>query len=98
MLNKSRIWQVVLGSMPPTKKFVLFFGLLVRSLVLRHDGWAPATLNSTCTLPCGPGPGWVGGTLYRATRGLSVGVMTDCDPVTRDATASATATVVVSVA
>ena len=36
--------------------------------------------------------------LYRATRGLSVGVMTACDPDTREATASATTAVVVSVA
>src|SRR5260370_26352964 len=76
--------------MPATKKFVLLSGLLGSSLVLRHDGWSPATLNSTCTRPCGPGPGWVGGTLYRATRGLSVGVMTASVPVTRDLTTSET--------
>src|SRR5690348_8001811 len=74
--------------MPATKKFVLRPGRPGSSLVLRHDGLSPATANSTCTAPCGPGPGRVGGTLYRATSGFAVGVMTACEPVTGEFTGS----------
>src|SRR5580765_2155408 len=70
-LRTSRISYVVLGSMPATKKFVLFPGTTGSVLVFRHAGWSPATLNWTNTEPAE-----VGGALYRATRGLSVAVMT----------------------
>src|SRR3989442_3660841 len=82
-LRTSRISYVVLGSMPATKKFVLFPGTTGTVLVFLQDGESPATLNWTNTESAE-----VGGALYRATRGLSVGVMTGWEPVTRDATAS----------
>src|SRR6478609_5156506 len=92
-LRTSRISYVVLGSMPATKKFVLFPGTTGSVLVFLQDGESPATRNWTNTEPADEG-----GALYRATRGLSVGVMTAWDPVTRDATASDTTAEVVSVA
>src|SRR5260370_6040370 len=92
-LRTSRISYVVLGSMPATKKLVLFPGTTGSVLVFLQDGESPATLNWTNTEPAEEG-----GALYRATRGLSVGVMTAWDPVTRDATASTATTEVVSVA
>src|SRR5438034_7923417 len=92
-LSTSRIAYVVLGSMPATKKFVLFPGTTGSVLVFLQDGESLATLNWTNTEPAEEG-----GALYRATRGFSVGVMTACDPVTRDATASATTAEVVSAA
>src|SRR5438132_13300703 len=79
--------------MPATKKFVLFPGTTGSVLVVLQDGESPATLNWTNCVRAEEG-----GALYRATSGLSVGVMTACDPVTRDATASATTAEVVSVA
>src|SRR5712692_6635757 len=79
--------------MPATKKFVLFPGTTGSVLVFLQDGESPATLNWTNIEPAEEG-----GALYRATRGLSVGVMTATDPVTRDATASPITAVVVSVA
>src|SRR5207302_3114260 len=82
-LRTSRISYVVLGSMPATKKFVLFPGTTGCALVFLQDGESPATLNWTNTKPAEEG-----GALYRATRGLSVDVMTASDPVTREATAS----------
>jgi hypothetical protein len=82
-----------LGSIPATKKFVLFPGTTGSVLVFRQDGESPATLNWTNSVRAD-----VGGALYKATSGLSVGVMTASDPVTRDATASATTVELVSVA
>src|SRR3954468_696379 len=79
-LRTSRISYVVLGSMPATKKFVLFPGTTGSVLVFLQDGESPATLNCTNTEPAEEG-----GALYRATRGLSVGVMTAWDPLTREA-------------
>src|SRR5437660_43296 len=92
-LRTSRISYVVLGSMPATKKFVLFPGTAGSVLVFLQDGESLATLNWTNTEPAEEG-----GALYRATRGLSVGVMTAWDPVTRDATASTVTAEVVSAA
>src|SRR6266852_2257887 len=92
-LSTSRISYAVLGSMPATKKFVLFPGTTGSGLVFRQDGESPATLNWTNTVAADEG-----GTLYKATSGLSVGVTTGSDPVTRDATASAITAEVVSVA
>src|SRR5204863_5444611 len=92
-LSTSRISYVVLGSMSATKKFVLFPGTTGSVLVFLQDGESPATLNWTNTVRAEEG-----GALYRATRGLSVGVMTASDPVTRDTTASAITAEVVSVA
>src|SRR5213078_3118326 len=92
-LRTSRISYFVLGSMPATKKFVLLPGTTAIVLVFLQDGESPATLNWTNTEPAE-----VGGALYRATSGLSVGVITACDPVTRDATASTATAEVVSVA
>src|SRR5947208_7641715 len=92
-LRTSRISYVVLGSMPATKKFVLLPGTTAIVLVFLQDGESLATLNWTNTEPAE-----VGGALYRATRGLSVGVITAWDPVTRDATASTATAEVVSVA
>src|SRR5947208_6633324 len=92
-LRTSRISYVVLGSMPATKKFVLFPGTTGSVLVFLQDGESLATLNWTNTEPADEG-----GALYKATRGLSVGVMTASDPVTRDATASTATAEVVSVA
>src|SRR5207247_9989254 len=89
----ARISQGGLGSMPATKKFVLLPGTTGSVLVFLQDGESPATLNWTNTEPAE-----VGGALYRATSGLSVGVMTASDPVTRDTTASAITAEVVSVA
>src|SRR5258707_8529112 len=82
-LRTSRISYVVLGSMPATKKFVLFPGTTGSVLVFLQTEESPATrnwTNSDCAEEAGA--------LYRATRGLSVGVMTASDPVTRDAIAS----------
>src|SRR5438045_1403562 len=81
-LCTSRISYVVLRSMPATKKLVLFPGTTASVLVFLQDGESPATLNWTNTEPADEG-----GALYRATSGLSVGVMTASEPVTRDATA-----------
>src|SRR5437588_12509044 len=92
-LRTSRISYVVLGSMPATKKFVLFPGATGSVLVFLQDGESPATLNWTNSVRAEEG-----GALYRATRGLSVGVMTAWEPVTRDATASTATAAVVSVA
>jgi hypothetical protein len=92
-LRTSRISYVVLGSIPATKKFVLFPGATGRVLVFLQDGESPAILNWTNSVPAE-----VGGALYRATSGLSVGVMTAWDPVTREATASAATAEQVSVA
>src|SRR5262249_13566425 len=92
-LSTSRISYVVLGSMPATKRFVLFPGTTGSGSVFRQDGWSPATANWTKTVLAEEG-----GTLYKATRGLSVGVTTGCDPDTREATASVTTAEVVSVA
>src|ERR1700680_1626056 len=83
-LRTSRISYVVLGSMPATKKFVLFPGTTGSVLVFRQDGESPATLNWTNSVRAEDG-----GALYRATSGLSVGVITASKPVTREATASA---------
>ena len=52
--------------MPATKKFVLFPGTTARVSVFRQDGWSPATANWTNTVAADEG-----GTLYRATSGLS---------------------------
>src|SRR5260370_239201 len=46
-LNTARVLWVVWGSSPATKKFALLPGLLGSAWVPRHDGWSPATLNST---------------------------------------------------
>src|SRR5262245_7553335 len=70
-LSTSRISYVVLGSMPATKRFVLFPGTTGSGSVFRQDGWSPATANWTKTVLAEEG-----GTLYKATRGLSVGVTT----------------------
>src|SRR4051812_38540869 len=80
-LSTCRISYVVLGSMPATKKFVLFPGTTARASVFRQAGWSPATENWTKTVSAG-----VGATLYRATSGLGVGVTTSWVPVTREAT------------
>src|SRR5579884_1484935 len=71
--------------MPATKKLVLRAGSLGSSLVLCHAELAPAAANSTWTVPFGPG-----GTLYRATSGLAVGLTTGSSPVTRESTWSVT--------
>src|SRR5262249_42148632 len=92
-LNTCRIWYVVLASMPATKKLALFPGSTARVAVFRHAGWSPAAANCTNTVAAEDG-----GTLYRATSGLSVGVMTASDPVTREATESTAPAEVVSVA
>src|SRR5260370_15079757 len=84
-LRTSRISYVVLGSMPATKKFVLFPATTGSVLVFLQDGESLATLNSTNTEPAE-----VGGALYRATRGLSVAVITASDPPTLDLTPPAT--------
>src|SRR5258708_6447177 len=84
-LSTWRISYVVLGSIPATRKFSLFPVPQGSVLVLRQDGWSLATLNSTCSVPAEQG-----GALYRATRGLSIGVMTAWDPVTRELTTSET--------
>src|SRR6266849_6781909 len=81
-LNTCRIWYVVLGSIPATKKFVLSPGTTASVLVSRQDGLSPAWLNWTNTVPASKD----GGTLYRATRGLDVGLMTASEPVTREST------------
>src|SRR5262249_49530435 len=92
-LNTCRISYVVLGSMPATKKLVLFPGTMVRMSVFRHAGWSPATANWTKTVAADEG-----GTLYIATSGLRVGVTTACDPDTRGATSSTATAELVSVA
>src|SRR5262245_7548062 len=92
-LRTSRISYVVLGSMPATKKFVLFPGTTGSVLVFLQDEDSPATRNWTNSDRADEA-----GALYRATSGFSVGVMTASDPVTRDATASTAMAVVVSVA
>src|SRR3954451_9665599 len=74
-LNTCRISYVVLGSMPSTNTFVLLDGMTARVSVFRHAGWSPATANWTKTVAADDG-----GTLYRATRGLTVDVRTACDP------------------
>src|SRR6266705_296414 len=79
--------------MPATKKFVLFPGTTGSVLVFLQDGESPATLNWTNSVRAE-----VGGALYRATSGLSVGVMTASDPATREATPSVTTAEQVSVA
>src|SRR5262245_53050271 len=92
-LKTWRIWYVVFGSMPATRKLVLLPGTTARASVFRHAGRSPATANWTKTVAADEG-----GTLYRATRGLGVGVTTACAPVPREATSSVTTAEVVSVA
>src|SRR5262245_47774160 len=92
-LKTCRIWYVVFGSIPATKKLVLVPGTTGRMSVFRHAGWSPATANWTKTVSADEG-----GTLYKATRGLRVGVTTACDPDTREATVSTATAEVVSVA
>jgi hypothetical protein len=79
--------------MPAMKKFVLFPGVTARASVLRQDGWSPAGLNWTKVVAADDG-----GTLYKATSGLDVGVTAACDPDSRDATSSTATAVVVSAA
>src|SRR5215213_1837444 len=69
--------------MPAMKKFVLFPGTTARASVFRQDGSSPARLNCTNVVPADDG-----GTLYRATSGLAVGLTTACDPDSREATSS----------
>src|SRR5262245_18773783 len=79
--------------MPATKTLVLFPGSTTRTSVFRHAGWSPATANWTNTVSAEDG-----GTLYKATSGLRVGVTTACDPVTREATSSTNTAEVLSTA
>ena len=70
---------VVLGSMPATMKLVLSPGTMGSGAVVVQDGVEPSGLNSTyIELPA------EGGALYRATRGLDVGLITAPVPTTRD--------------
>jgi hypothetical protein len=70
---------VVLGSRPATRKLVLSPGTMGSGAVLSQDGLGPGGLNSTViVLPA------EGGALYRATRGLDVGLITAPVPTTRD--------------
>src|SRR4051812_29454116 len=92
-LKTCRISEVVLGSIPAMKPFVLSPGTTARVSVFRQAGWSPATANWMNTDSAEDG-----GTLYRATSGLAVGVTMASDPVTREATSSVTTAEVVSVA
>ncbi len=70
---------VVLGSMPATMKLVLCPGTMGSGAVLCQDRLGPCWLNWTyIELPA------EGGALYRATRGLDVGLITALVPTTRD--------------
>jgi len=75
----SLIRYVVLGSMPATRKLVLFPGTMGNGAVLVQDGLGPRGLNWTYIELPGEG-----GALYRATRGLAVGLITALVPTTRD--------------
>src|SRR3954464_74427 len=73
------IRYVVLGSMPATRKLVLFPGTMGCSAVELHDWLEPSGLNSTCIeLPA------EGGALYSATRGLDMALTTALVPTTRE--------------
>jgi hypothetical protein len=70
---------VVLGNMPATMKFVLSPGTTGSGAVLVQEGLGPSGLNWTyIELP------EEGGALYRATRGLDMGLITALVPTTRD--------------
>jgi hypothetical protein len=70
---------VVSGSILATRKLVLSPGTMGSGAVLRQDGLGPTGLNWTyIELP------EEGGALYRATRGLDVGLTTAPDPTTRE--------------
>src|SRR4051795_6064419 len=70
---------VVLGSMPATMKLVLSPGTMGCSAVLLQDGLEPSWANWTyIELP------EEGGALYRATRGLDMGLTTALVSTTRD--------------
>ena len=70
---------VVLGSMPATRKLVLSPGTMGSGAVNCQDWLEPSGLNWTyIELP------EEGGALYRATRGLDVGLTTALDPTTRE--------------
>src|SRR5262249_18112148 len=76
---------VVLGSIPPTTKFLLAPITHGSGFVRTHGPSSLAGLNATTIEP------WLhGGALYRATRGLSVGVTTASADVARGFTASET--------
>jgi hypothetical protein len=69
----------VSGRMPATRTLVLSPGTMGCSAV-ELQGWSePSGRNSTCIEPPGEG-----GALYRATRGLDVGLTTALDPTTRE--------------
>src|SRR5262249_50293816 len=68
--NTCRISYVVLGSIPATMMLVLSPGTTARMSVFRQAGSVPATANWTKTVSADEG-----GTLYKATSGLAVGVM-----------------------
>src|SRR5262249_60522170 len=89
----ARLWTGGPGSAPATDNWVLLPGAMGRSSACRHAGWPPATANWTNTDSAEDG-----GTLYRATSGLAVGVTTASDPVTRVGTSSVTTAEGVSVA
>ena len=70
---------VVSGSMPATRKLVLSPGTMGCGAVVLQDWLEPSGLNSTyIELP------EEGGALYRATRGLDVGLTTAPVPTTRE--------------
>ena len=70
---------VVSGSMPATRKLVLSPGTMGSGAVELQDWLEPSGLNSTCIELPGEG-----GALYRATRGLDVGLTTAPVPTTRE--------------
>ena len=70
---------VVLGNMPATMKLVLSPGTMGSGAVLRQDGLGPCRAELDVHRTAGGG-----GALYRATRGLDVGLITALVPTTRD--------------
>src|SRR5262245_57798478 len=64
-------WYVVPGSIPATRKLVLSPGTMASGAVELQDWAEPSGWNSTC-IDRPP----EGGALYRATRGLDVGLTT----------------------
>ena len=67
------------GSMPATRKLVLFPGTMGSGAVERQGWLEPSGLNWTYIESPEEG-----GALYRATRGLDVGLITAPGPETRD--------------
>jgi hypothetical protein len=77
-LRTSLMRYGVLGSRPATKKLVLSAGTTGCGAVFRQDGLGPAGLNWTYIELA-----TAGGALYKATRGLDVGLTTALLPTTR---------------